>query len=349
MKSFQSLFHFSHPRYQIWVHKIHQTLLFDSSLTNSSPRRISRTPQPPSITSHLFPVMSPTPHVTTYHPALRPTQLKNLYLLHHKMARRPVLEEVDDDDIDMNLDIAQFDPLLRTPIAPLNQPTITRSQDSEPPLFPNLPMTTPEFPDQKRDDIIDPAKFSEQEREELGRFQIVYPCYFDKNRSHKEGRRVSEEKAVLNPLAKTISDACRQMKIPVLLELDKTHPQDFGNPGRVRVLIKESGKPSDARFSTKKQLLNVIAGYLQEHPTTLHSIGRNSGIPYPSEFEQGFDPEELPRVKGFKMNSIVPVHSNLTLKHPMTKLIYDPQPEIAALDAPKVPKQPKKKIMKIRG
>lgn len=269
------------------------------------------------------------------------------------MSKKPTLEEVNDDDIDnMDMDIAQFDPNLRTPIAPINKPTVTRSQDSEPPLFPNMPM--PPMPEAQRlsssshPDVVDPQKFSESEREQLSRFQTIYPCYFDKSRSHKEGRRVSAQNAVENPLAKTISDACRQFNIPVLLELDKSHPQDFGNPGRVRVLIKDEGKVNDPRFSNKRVILNKIAAYLKEHPTTIASIHKSTGIPYPKEYEEGFEPEEIPRVKGFKMNTIVPVHSDFTLKHPMTKGIYDPEPETVQ-EAPKAPKQPKKKIMRVRG
>lgn len=269
------------------------------------------------------------------------------------MAKRPVLEDVLDDEIDnMDMDIAQFDPSLRTPIAPVQPgPQITRSQDQEPPLFPNFP-----HPEQdksvERKDIVDPNKFSAEERAELKKFQIIYPCYFDKSRSHKDGRRVSESKAVSNPLAKTISDACRHYNLPVMLELDKTHPQDFGNPGRVRVLIKDNNKngmPVDSRFKTKRAVLNIIADYLKTHPTTLASIGPKSGIPLPSEYETGFEPGEIPKVKGFKMNTIVPVHSELTIKHPMTKSIYDPEPEQPQVKAPQAPKQPKKKIMKIRG
>ena len=41
------------------------------------------------------------------------------------------------------------------------------------------------------------------------------------------------------------------------------------------------------------------------------------------------------------MNTIVPIHSNLTLKHPMTKHIYDPEPETPAAGKPNVPKIPK--------
>lgn len=261
------------------------------------------------------------------------------------MSRKPVLEEVNDDDIDnMDLDIAEFDPSLRTPIAPLRpQPEVVRSQDAEPPLFPNIPLQTEED-----EDILDRNNFTESEREHIRKYQVVYPCYFDKNRSHKQGRRVSTENAVANPLVYGISDACRFLGIPVILELDKTHPQDFGNPGRVRVLLKENGKASDSRFTTKQSLLNLIARFLKLHPTTLSSIGPSSGVPYPAEYKTGFTPEELPRVKGFKMNTIVPVHSQLTLKHPMTKAIYD-QKAPEQVEAPKPVKQQKKKVMRVRG
>lgn len=264
------------------------------------------------------------------------------------MSRKPQLEEVDDDESEQqDLELAQLDPTLKTPIAPVHKPVITRSQDLDdfdPPVEVPQPVSAPR---KERNAIVDPEKFSAEDREHLKKFQVLYPCYFDKNRSHNEGRRVSAENAVENPLAKTISDACRQLNLPVLLELDKSHPQDFGNPGRVRVLIKDAGVAGDSRVPTKRALLNLVSGYLKSHPTTLSSIGKASGIPFPTEFEEGFTPEEIPKVKGFKMNTIAPVHSNLTIKHPMTKLIYDPEPEQA--EAPKLPKQPKKKIMRVRG
>ncbi|KHC71142.1 signal recognition particle SEC65 subunit [Candida albicans SC5314] len=271
--------------------------------------------------------------------------------------KRPVLEEVDDDDIDnMDMDIAEFDPSLTTPIAPKRpEPTVVRSQDSEPSLFPNIPLNQVQPPPKQassRNGIMDPNSFTEEEKKQFDQFQIIYPCYFDINRSHKQGRRVSIDRAVENPLATTISDACRRLGLPVFLELDKTHPQDFGNPGRVKVLFKavfDNGKLINPKLQTKRVLFNVIAEYLSEHPTTLESIGPKSGVPRPPEFENDFQPEEIPKVKGFKMNTIVPIHSNLTLKHPMTKHIYDPEPETPAAGKPNVPKIPKKKVMKIRG
>lgn len=269
------------------------------------------------------------------------------------MSKKPTLEEVSDDIDNMDMDIAEFDPSLNTPIAPLRQgPTITRSQDAEMPLFPPIPQqqAPPAHTAVSKNDIVDPKDFSDQERQELQSFQIIYPCYFDANRSHKQGRRVSADAAVRNPLAKTISDACRFFNIPGLLELDKTHPQDFGNPGRVRVMLKDSktGRVVNPKFTNKRLLMNSISQYLKDHPTTLELIGPKSGIALPQELQHGFVPEEIPQVKGFKMNSIVPVHSHFTLKHPMTKSIYDPEPQLD-FQAPIAPKAPKKKVMKIRG
>ncbi|RKP30335.1 signal recognition particle SEC65 subunit [Metschnikowia bicuspidata] len=255
---------------------------------------------------------------------------------------RPVLEEVGDDDIDnMDMDIAQFDPTLKTPVAPAHIPVITRSQDQELPLFP--------APAEDAKEIINSVKFTDEERSEIRKMQLIYPCYFDIHRSHKEGRRVSLDMAVENPLAKTIVDCCRKLQLPALLELDKSHPQDFGNPGRVRVCLKEGGRSVAAEIPTKRALFREIARYLEEHPTALSSIGKSLGLPYPPEYEQGFEPEELPRVKGFRMNTIVPVHSSLTMKHPMTQLIYDPEPEQTTPVPAKAVKPPKKKVMKIRG
>ncbi|KAK6204551.1 signal recognition particle subunit [Scheffersomyces amazonensis] len=274
------------------------------------------------------------------------------------MSKKPMLEEIDDDIDNMDMDIAEFDPTLKTPIAPLRaQPTVTRSQDQEPPLFPNIPIPNnlndipPPKQSQVDKNVLDTNKLSKEERDQIKKFQIIYPCYFDLNRSHAEGRRVSYDRAVENPLAKTISDACRFFGLPAILELDKSHPQDFGNPGRVRVMLKDTDGETliNPRYNNKRKLLNDVAQYLEDHPTTLDSITSKSGIAIPQEF-QGFKPEELPKVKGFKMNTIVPIHSYYTLKHPMTKSIYDPEPEQQAqIKAPAVPKQPKKKVMKIRG
>ncbi|ODV98308.1 hypothetical protein PACTADRAFT_31707 [Pachysolen tannophilus NRRL Y-2460] len=281
----------------------------------------------------------------------------------------PTLEEIEDvEDIDdLDMDLAEFDPSLRTPIAPARpQPTVVRSSDNnnEPSLFPqmgNNPMMEKMFSDfqaasaeqsresqqpqqQKRQ-----TPFTQEQMEEIKRMQIIYPCYFDINRSCKEGRKVNKKYAVSNPLAKTILDACRSMKLICVIEVDKSHPQDFGNPGRVRVLIKEEGDAVyKEKFNNKRRLLELIGEYLvrDENKTTLRKV---KDIPPEaiSKDLQGYEPELIPKVKGFKMNEIVPLYSPLLIKIPQFKMIYEKE----YMEKPKIPvapPKPKNKYMQVR-
>jgi signal recognition particle subunit SRP19 len=75
-------------------------------------------------------------------------------------------------------------------------------------------------------------------------FQCVYPVYFDKNRSRKEGRRVGVELAVENPLAREIVAACGRLRLETLFEPSKLHPKDWANPGRVKIKLKGGQNPS---------------------------------------------------------------------------------------------------------
>ncbi|CCH45316.1 Signal recognition particle subunit [Wickerhamomyces ciferrii] len=264
----------------------------------------------------------------------------------------PLLEEISDaEDIDnMDMDLAEFDPSLRTPLAPKLEKKVVRSQDSEP----QEPSLFPNFGNQgSLDDIDDDAgirfenqkQFNDEELAQLKTLQLIYPCYFDKNRSHKEGRRVSKELAVENPLAKTIADACVSLHLVAVYEPEKTHPQDFGNPGRIRVALKHEGKPESILVNNKRHLFNQIAKYLKQHETTLQTI---KSLPKPQEMA-GFEPKEIPRVKGFKMNTIVPAFSRYTLGHPMTNSIYTEAPPQPVEDVkPVMPKQPKQKFMHVR-
>lgn len=262
----------------------------------------------------------------------------------------PLLEEISDaEDIDnMDMDLAEFDPSLRTPIAPKLEKKIVRSQDSEnePPLFPKVA-------EQSFDSLDDDAgirfqnqkKFSDEELEELKKLQLIYPCYFDKNRSHKNGRRVSKDLAVENPLAKTIADACVSLHLICVYEPEKTHPQDWGNPGRIRVALKHEGKPESILVNNKRHLINQIAKYLKDHETTLDSL---KFLPKPQDFGN-FEPKEIPKVKGFKMNTIVPVFSRFTLGHPITQSIYTEKPSQPIENAtPAVPKPQKNKFIHVR-
>lgn len=279
----------------------------------------------------------------------------------------PTLEEIEDvEDIDnLDMDLAEFDPDLVTPIAPAKpKPTVTRSQDGQnedpfniPDMFKGIGMKNPQDmasniaeinakrqaanPNMKMYDSMTP-----EERKEFKMMQLVYPCYFDKNRSTSEGRRLPLEQCVENPLAKTILDACKVLRIPAIFEPEKSHPQDWGNPGRVRMGIKYEHNPTHSHLKTKKQALLAISEYMKMHPTTLKNV---KDLPGPPELMEGsWEPSEIPKVKGFKMNTIVPMHSFYTMKNPETAGAY-----MKVADTPEgkpfEPKKIKQKIQRIRG
>lgn len=259
----------------------------------------------------------------------------------------PKLEEIDDyNDIDnMDMDLAELDSSLKTPIAPKIVPTVVRSQDQEEQQqFGGNQKETISFINPETGKVEESAPISKRELEEVKKFQVLYPCYFDKNRSHKEGRRVPVELAVENPLAKTISDAVRHLGLLSIFEGDKCHPQDFGNPGRIRVLLKEEGhlvSTASTFQGGKRQLMKKVAEYLQQHPTTVESLRE---LPYGPDFD-GIEFKKIPLVKGFKMNDIVPLHSPFLWGHPMTKSIYE-APKIEAPE--KQFKAPKNKFKVVR-
>lgn len=246
----------------------------------------------------------------------------------------PKLEEIDDfDDIDnLEMDLAEIDPTLKTPVAPRIVPEITRSQDEE---YPSVPVSS-SHSNKELTGQPQVVQFTEEQKQQLKKFQVLYPCYFDKNRSHKQGRRVPVGWAVENPLVQTLADAISQLRIPCVLEGHKCHPQDFGNPGRVRLYLKEDGASSAPElFQNKRMLMKLIGRYMQEHPTTLEKLKE---VPLGPDSE-GYEPQIVPKVKGFVMNDIVPINSPFSMGHPMVKSIYEaPAPAIPESKPIKAPK-----------
>ncbi|RDW94472.1 signal recognition particle protein Sec65 [Coleophoma crateriformis] len=136
-------------------------------------------------------------------------------------------------------------------------------------------------------------------------FQCLYPVYFDKNRTRAEGRRVGKELAVENPVAREIANACARLGLESCFEMMKTHPKDWGNPGRVKVKLK-GGRNSMVK--NKHHLYILVAQHLQANPTTIgHSTQiRMPGLPVPDP-KKPFPHPAVP--KGWKLNSIVPYYS----------------------------------------
>jgi signal recognition particle subunit SRP19 len=143
------------------------------------------------------------------------------------------------------------------------------------------------------------------EREKSKHYQCLYPVYFDKSRTRAEGRRVSTELAVENPLAREIADAAANLNLRVVFEPDKLHPKDWSNPGRLRVLIKQDGKLLYKNINNKHHLYIQIAQYLQAHPANKTTPFRLPirGLPMPNELPEPAVPA------GWKLNKILPLHS----------------------------------------
>jgi signal recognition particle subunit SRP19 len=153
---------------------------------------------------------------------------------------------------------------------------------------------------------MSPAVKSSTDRERSKHYQCLYPIYFDKSRTRAEGRRVGSELAVENPLARELADAAATLGLDTVFEPEKTHPKDWSNPGRIRVLLKSDGKQVARNVKNKHHLYILISQYLQQHPTQKNTPLRLriAGLPPPKE------PLPEPAVpKGWKMNRILPLHS----------------------------------------
>lgn len=200
------------------------------------------------------------------------------------MSHHARMEEISDSDSDpAEMDISDFDPA--SIMSPVNIPS------SGPMLQPQL---RPSAAQQTTD------------REKSKHWQCLYPIYFDSSRTRAEGRRIGQEQAVPNPLAREIVDAAASLGLNVVFEPDKTHPKDWSNPGRVRILLKENGRQVARNVKNKHQLYRLISEYLKSHPTTASSPLRLriAGLPPPKE------PLPEPAIpRGWKMNTILPLHS----------------------------------------
>jgi signal recognition particle subunit SRP19 len=96
-------------------------------------------------------------------------------------------------------------------------------------------------------------------------WSCIYPIYLDAKRPYGPGqRRLSREKSVWWPLSKDIADAATKLGLKVLHEVNKSHPRDWENPGRVRVQwkVEGTGVSVNPQIKTKKQLLELISMYI---------------------------------------------------------------------------------------
>jgi len=88
------------------------------------------------------------------------------------------------------------------------------------------------------------------------RWTCVYPIYLDAKRPYGTGeRRISRAKSVWWPLSKDIAQAAARLRLPTVHEVNKSHPRDWENPGRVRIQWKEDGKFTNPAIKTSMLFL----------------------------------------------------------------------------------------------
>lgn len=147
------------------------------------------------------------------------------------MSHNARIEEVSDSDPD-DMDPNDFDPDDLPTNQVLQQINPPRASAPAPQIPQQAPLPTPQAP----------RNIAKQEVPK--HWQCLYPVYFDKTRSRKEGRRVGKHLAIENPLAYNIVLAVSRLGLGLEIgfEPDKLHPKDWANPGRVRILLKEDGE-----------------------------------------------------------------------------------------------------------
>ncbi len=85
---------------------------------------------------------------------------------------------------------------------------------------------------------------------------ILWPAYFDADRTRSEGRRVPESMAVTDPTLEEIAKAVQQVGYDATIEPEKTYPREpLQVTGRVAV--------QNADDAGKSDMIQAVAAYIQ--------------------------------------------------------------------------------------
>lgn len=171
----------------------------------------------------------PPEYISKFHP------LSPFYPLSNPEMSHPRVEEVSESESESDPSIEDPSEYAPSLIRPSHIPPPSSSRQQQPQFQPppNPPPTT-------------------QDTEAHKHYQCIYPLYFDAARTRAQGRRVGKEQAVDNPLARTIVDAVAALALQTVFEPGKMHPRDWGNPGRVRVLLKEGGRTTNRNIKNSQ-------------------------------------------------------------------------------------------------
>ncbi|PPQ91234.1 hypothetical protein CVT25_000089 [Psilocybe cyanescens] len=173
-------------------------------------------------------------------------------------------------------------------------------------------------------------------------WSCIYPIYIDAKRPYGRGqRRIERAKSLWFPLSKDIADAASHLGLGTLHEVNKAHPRDWENPGRVRVQWKKDGRLVNPAIKTKKQLLEMICFYLQRvkpenvpkppyvtstTPTTTPAVTKANTTPMPAPTIQASSKEKGKQPVPSSISKTKMLSSPPTVRSGGRKLPVPPEP-----------------------
>ena len=117
--------------------------------------------------------------------------------------------------------------------------------------------------------VFDVKSIKEQEKEmkvELGddvdvtKWRSIYPCYFDKNKTIQEGRRLPKENCIEDPNIHVIGMALNLLKVRHVQQIMSRHPRDYFTAGRLKCEILDTqGNPKNPEIRNKKDLFKKMS------------------------------------------------------------------------------------------
>ncbi|KAG7562882.1 hypothetical protein FFLO_01711 [Filobasidium floriforme] len=202
--------------------------------------------------------------------------------------RGALLSHIDDDEVDFDLAKIQAQGRgienVGAPAASSRSATVTRSTDdgSNRPTAPagGMPgmggimgdlMKIQEAEDQrmrKLEKQLGSTRFV-KDPEEFKRWHSIYPIYFDAKATTTTGRRVTRQKSLWWPQSFHIAKACSSLGLETVHEIEKCHPSDWKNPGRVKVRLERDGQPVHRDIKNRTQLYNIVATQMQRQNASL--------------------------------------------------------------------------------
>jgi signal recognition particle subunit SRP19 len=86
---------------------------------------------------------------------------------------------------------------------------------------------------------------------------VIWPVYFDANKSRREGRRVPKRLAIKSPSVNDIFNACNKLGLEAKIEYDKAFPRiPWEKCGRV--IIKKTTKKKSEIILEISEILNKL-------------------------------------------------------------------------------------------